>query len=125
MNYSAFLSEIIPPSILNWADLIWFPLAFFAVHKSQRVIVAGFLVASMVMMRLLAELVSSIGYPFGLLGFWDLHVFLRGLIVYSIFYGLYLLLAFFSPGSFRVVLLAASISIFFITALAAVIVMVL
>lgn len=120
MEYTAFLSEIIP-----YADLAWFPLALLVVHRSQRVIVVAFLAASMLMMRLLVELVSSIGYPFGLLGFWDMHVFLRGLIVYSIFYALYLLLAFFSPGSFRVVLLAASISVFFITALAAVIVMVL
>lgn len=120
MEYKAIWAQVYP-----YVDLAWFPLAFLIVHRHQRVIVALFLGACMLMMRLLIELVESTGYRHGFFGLLHAPLLERGLAVYSVFYAVYLLLAFFSPGSFKVVLMAASITLFFAASVSAVLVMVL
>lgn len=112
-------------SVYPYIDLAWLPLSFLVVYRHQRFVVLAFLASCMVMMRLLIELIESTGYPHGFLGFLDAPLFLRGVAVYSVFYALYLLLALFSPGSFKVVLMAASITIFFMAAVCTTVVMVL
>ena len=111
--------------ILQWLDLIWLPIGYLFIHRPHRALAAAFFLSCMLMMRLQAELMISIGYSAGLIGLWGMHVFLRGLIVYSIFYALYLLLAHYSRDTRKAVFLAASISVFFMALFVSSIVMVL
>lgn len=120
MEYNAIWDMVYP-----YIDLVWLPFSFLIVYRHQRFVVLAFLASCMLMMRLLIELVQNSGYPYGFFGLLDVPLFLRGVGVYSVFYALYLLLAFFSPGSFKVVLMAASITIFFVAAVCSTIVMVL
>lgn len=98
--------------INSWPDALWLLVILIALHKRQRIIGVCFVLAGMAMMRLQVELMEAIGYPQGILSLMDSHVFDRGLITYSGFYLFYVLISYFSPGSFRSVFLAASISIF-------------
>lgn len=120
MEYKAALAQVYP-----YMDLIWIPVFFYVVHRHQRLIALAFLGGCMLMMRLLVELVEGTGYAHGFLGLLQSSLFTRGLAVYSFFYAVYLLIVRFSPGSFRVVLLAASISIFFAASISTIIIMLL
>lgn len=110
---------------LHWVDVIWLPLAWFVVNKEQRWLALGTIAGCMVMMRLEAELIESTGFSHGMLPFLDSPVYDRGLVVYSVFYVLYLILAYYSPGSRSWVFTAASISIFFMASIVSIFVMVL
>lgn len=111
--------------LLQWIDLIWLPLAFFVARKDQRPGVMGFFIACMIMMRLQIELVESTGYINGFLELLDMSVQARGVMVYTAFYAIYLVLAVFSPYSKGVVLMAASISVFFAALFTSMVIMVL
>jgi hypothetical protein len=112
-------------NILQWIDVIWLPLAWFVVHKEQRLWAVGCILSCMVMMRMLSELMISIGYPRGLIGLWSMPVHDRGLLVYSFFYFVYLVLAYYSPYSKGALFMAASITIFFAASFTYALVMVL
>lgn len=112
-------------TIYPYIDLIWLPAGLLVIHKKQRLWAAGFFIGSMIMMRLLVDLIESIGYPQGILPVLDAPLFTRGLVVYSAFYAFYILLAAISPKSIAPVFIAASISIFFMASITAVIVMIL
>ena len=99
--------------IYYWIDLIWVPIMFFGVHKPHRWWALGFVISSIVLIRLMVEVMTYIGYEFGIMGFWDAHVHTRGVIVSSFFYILFLLLAHFSRRTEGVVFMAACLSIFF------------
>lgn len=86
---------------------------FFGVHKPHRWWALGFVISSIVLIRLMVEVMTYIGYEFGIMGFWDAHVHTRGVIVSSFFYILFLLLAHFSRRTEGVVFMAACLSIFF------------
>lgn len=120
MEYKAVLAQVYP-----YIDLLWLPVFFFVVHRRQRLIVLAFLGSCMLMMRLLVELAESLGDKHGFLGLLPTPLFTRGLMVYSLFYVVYLLIVRLSPGSFRVVLMAASITIFFAASISTAIVMLL
>ena len=107
-----FLQSLLQEA-LPWIDLIWIPIALFTVHKPQRMITVAFLGSCMLMMRLQVELMHSINYPFGITGFWNMDVFRRGQVIYSIFYVIYIVLAIYSRDTKGVIYMAASISIFF------------
>ncbi len=111
--------------ILQWIDLIWLPVSLLVVHKGQRVLALAYFAACMLMLRLQVELISSIGYPTGILPLLNSGLFLRGLVVYALFNAGYLVIAYFSPGSDKHVFLAASISIFFAALFTSMIIMVL
>lgn len=111
--------------IIQWIDLIWLPLAWFVVHKPQRWWTLGTLASCMLMLRLQAELMESIGYPQGILPFMDSHVFSRGLGVYAIYYVIYLLIAYYSPDSKGALFMGVSLSVFFMAFFTAIAVMVL
>ena len=111
--------------IYQWIDLIWIPLGFFAVHKEQRGWTIGYIIGCMMMMRLQVEVMQEIGYPTGISGLLNYQVFDKGLIVYSIFYALYLVLGHYSPNTKGPVFMAASISLFFTAFFVSSIVMVL
>ncbi|MGH1398732.1 MAG: hypothetical protein ACRBCT_05910 [Alphaproteobacteria bacterium] len=112
-------------NLYPWIDTIWLPIAFVTIHKHQRVWALGYIIGCMIMMRMQSELMVSIGYPYGLLPLIDMHVFTRGLIVYSGFHAVYLLLTRFSRDSNKHVLMAASISIFFAAMFVSMIIMLL
>lgn len=111
--------------ILQWIDLVWLPVSLLVVHKGHRVMAMAYFAACMLMLRLQVELISSIGYPTGILPLMSSGLFIRGLVVYSLFHAGYLVIAYFSPGSEKSVFLAASISIFFAALFTSMIVMVL
>ncbi len=96
-----------------WADVIWLPIAFFIVHKVHRWWSLGFVVCSMILIRLLAEFMIHIGYPHGIMGLMSSNVHTRGLIVSSIFYIILFLIAHFSAKTQGVVFMAACLTFFF------------
>ncbi len=100
-------------NLLQWIDLIWLPLGLAVVHKDQRFWTFSCLVGCMVMMRLLAELMESIGHPNGILGMIAMPVAARGQIVYNFYYMVYIMYAFFlrSTGA---IFMAASLGVFFL-----------
>lgn len=111
--------------LLQWIDLIWLPLAFFVVQKDQRPWVMGFFISCMIMMRLQIELVESTGFVDGFLGLSGMSARARGIAVYTLFYAIYLVLVLFSPYSRGVMLMAASISVFFAALFTSMIIMIL
>lgn len=111
--------------ILQWIDFIWLPVIVAVVHKKQRLLAAGMFFSCALMMRLQIELITSTGFETGFLPFMTSGVQSRGLAVYSIFYMIYTLLAFYSPRTKKPVFLAASITIFFAALVVSMIVMLL
>jgi len=99
--------------IYPWIDSVWLIAGMILAHKGQRLVMAAFFIACFIMMRMQIELLSSIGFETGILPLWDATLFLRGLIVYSVFYVLYLGLCFWSKDGNAHIHLAASISLFF------------
>lgn len=108
-----------------WVDILWLPLGLFVVQKHQRVLMAAFVISSMVMMRLLVELVVSTGYESGFLPLMTSHAYDRALAVYSVFYMLFFIIAHYSPRTDGHVFIAASITTFFACAVTAILVMLL
>ena len=100
-------------SLYFWADAIWMPIAYFGVHKKHRWWALGFVIASMTLIRLQAEIMVYIGYGNGIMGFMTSNVHTRGIAVSSCYYILFLLLAHFSPRTEGVVFMAACLSLFF------------
>ncbi len=111
--------------IYQWIDALWIPVGLLVVHKKHRLWAVGFIAACMLMMRLQVELLAGVGYERGIVGLMDSHIFNRGLVVYSVIYIIYFLLAYYSPGTRGSVFMAASISIFFFALFLSMIVMVL
>lgn len=113
------------PFILQWIDLIWLPIGLVMVHKHQRTWAAGFFVGCMLMMRLQIELMESTGYAHGFVPVMSSYVGTRALMVYSVCYGIYIAFAIYSPGTKGTMLMAASISMFFMALFTSMIIMVL
>lgn len=112
--------------ILQWVDVLWLVVAFFFIHKEQRLLSFAFFVTCMMMMRLQVELMTSIGYENGLIGFApDLSVFSRGIMVYGFFYTGFILMAHYSKGGRNIIFLGASLAVFFLALFVSTIVMVL
>lgn len=111
--------------IIQWIDLIWLPIALIITRRRQWPVVVSFFACCILMLRLQVELMSSMGYPNGILPLLQAPALTRGLITYSVFYALYLALVHYSPGSRKYILLAASITIFFAALFTSMIVMLL
>ncbi len=86
---------------------------YWGVHKEHRWWSLGFVISCIILARLQVEIMTSIGYDFGIMGLWSAHVHTRAVLVTSIFYALFLLMAHFSRRTQGVVFLAACLSIFF------------
>lgn len=115
--------------LYQWMDLIWLPIAFFIVHKHQRIKVFAFILTCIMTLRLQVGIMESIDMDgrdgtAGLLTWMDYHVYHRGLIVYGIFISFFLAIARFSPRSKAAVMLAAMISIYMIAFCASMLLMV-
>ncbi len=111
--------------VLQWIDLGWLIMAYFIARKDQRAWVMGFYISSMLMMRLLTELMVSINHPNGLIGLVETPVHTRALILYSLSYVAYMLFIYFSPNAKGTLLMATSIAIFFASFFTTALVMVL
>lgn len=109
--------------ILNWIDLIWLPIGLVALRKQHRAWGAAFFIACMIMMRLQVELIQSTGFENGFTGFVQMDVHVRGQIVYTLFYILYIVLAVYSPGTKGTIFMAATLSLFFGAMLTSMVVM--
>ena len=96
-----------------WADAIWLPISYIGVHKKHRWWAVGFVACSMILIRLLAEIMVHIGYGNGIMGFMASNVHTRGVAVSSFYYILFMAIAHFSPRTQGVVFLAACLSFFF------------
>lgn len=99
--------------ILQYIDLIWLPLAYFAAHKNHRRTALLCIMGCALLMRMQVEMVVTMGYPRGVLNILDIQAFNRGLIIYTIFYITYLVFLHMSSESDKSVVLASSIGMFF------------
>jgi hypothetical protein len=114
-----------PPLLYQWIDLLWVPVALFMTHKGHRVMGMAFVLSCVFTLRLQVELMDSIGFPDGILGLIHADAFKRGLIVWGILIGLFLLLARLSPNAFYAVFMAAALTIYFLAFTASTVLMVL
>ena len=111
--------------LFNYIDFIWLPIALFVVHKNQRIVTAAFFISCFLMMRMQIEMMTSLGYPTGILPLIKWPVRDTAMVTYMVFYVAYLALAHWSPGTHKHIFLAASISIFFATMLTSMVIMLL
>lgn len=111
--------------LYQWVDLIWVPLSLFIVHKGQRLYSVGFVLACVLTLRLQVEIMDSIEMSKGFLPLLDYDAYDRGLIVYTFFYVLYLVLAYTSPRTQSYVYMAGTISLYFMAFAVSSIVMIL
>lgn len=100
--------------ILNWIDLLWLPISFFAVHKNQRFKVLFIILLGIVMVRLQVDMLNYLHFPNGFLGFIEMRPLYRGFWVYGFFNLVFIALSRLSPRTNIYVYIAASISIFII-----------
>ena len=96
----------------DWMDLIWVPVAFFVAHKGHRIKTVFFILACVAVLRLQVDVMAQLGYPTGILTFFDMPLLVRGYILYGLFIALFLVLARLSRGTNQFVFLAATISTF-------------
>jgi hypothetical protein len=96
----------------QWIDLLWIPVAVLTMEKGKRIFTCGFVFSCVLLLRLQVELLQKIGFAHGFFGWMDSDIYKRGLITYGFFIMLFLLIAYFSPGSDKNVHIAASIAIF-------------
>ena len=111
--------------ILQYIDAIWLPIMWFVVNKDHRRTAIMYVIGCMVLLRMQVELMLSIGYPSGILTFTSMSVFQRGVLVYTVFYIIYLLLLHFSAKNDKSIVLASSIGVFFMVFFVSSVVMVL
>lgn len=98
--------------IYQWIDVLWLPLAFFVVARAHRLLAVGFVVLCMVGLRLQSDLLHSIHRDGGITGWIETPAHVRGLIVYAVFIGLFLLLSHFSRQTRPIIYFAAALSVF-------------
>ncbi len=99
----------------EWFDLLWVPVTFLSVPKGYRIKAILFVLACVFMLRLQVELFEAIGFPHGLLGLMHAEPFMRGVICYGVFIGLFLLLAHNSPGVNKFVFMGAALTLFILS----------
>ncbi len=108
---SAFFTNF-SQGLYNYIDLLWLPVAWFTVHKHQRLKTIAFITACILTLRTQVELMDSTGFDAGFLPFWDASAYSRGLITYGLVIALFLILAYYSPRTDKVVFFAAALSIY-------------
>lgn len=109
--------------VADWLDAVWLVIAPLVVHRGQKLKAFAFVALCMTVMRLQIGIVESTGFKTGFTGLWKASLYHRGLITYSMFFTIYLLLSYFSPYTKGVIYLAASITIFFMAFVASSLVM--
>lgn len=110
-NHSVNEGAMTAQTLLEWIDLLWIPVGFFAAERGKRLFTAVFAGACALLLRLQVELLRGIGFSNGFLGFMTSDVLYRGMVVYGFFILLLLVLAFYSKGSDKNIHIAASITL--------------
>ena len=102
-----------PDLFYQWIDCLWLPIALITLRRDRWLIISGFIIANILTLRTQIELMQGIGHPNGIMGLLPgLGLYERGLIVYGLLTGLFLILAKFSPKTSSMVFLAVSITIY-------------
>jgi hypothetical protein len=99
-------------TLFPYIDLLWVPLALLCVPAGLRLKSALFVLACALMLRLQVQMMGELGFPNGIFKLWDMPLFTRGVVVYSLFILFFLMLTFLSPRVNGFVFIAAAISIF-------------
>ena len=110
-NHNKKIAMSLVQTVFPWIDLVWVPVALVAVEKGKRLLTLGFVGFCIVALRLQIELMDSLGFSRGYLGFMESGIYPRGIVTYGVFIAFFLLLAHFSKGSDKSVHMAASITI--------------
>lgn len=98
--------------IYQWLDVLWLPVGWFVVHKNHRWLALAFIATCILTLRTQVELMKSIGFPTGMMPVLEGPIYDRGLIAYSVIIGIFLILAYLSPTTSRIVFFTATLSIF-------------
>lgn len=101
-----------PDLYYQWIDCLWLPIGLLMVRRGQRLLTLAFIIACILTLRTQLELMQSIQHPNGILGLLSLGLYERGLIVYGLLIGLFLILAKYSPRTKGVVFLAVIITLY-------------
>jgi hypothetical protein len=101
--------------LLQWIDLIWLPITWFAVHREHRFYAMGYICACLFSLRLQKELLDSMDVPGGITGWIAMDPALRGLIIYGGFIVFFLITSYYSKGTGGVIYMAAALSLFVIS----------
>lgn len=120
-----FISSFFNTTLYPWIDLMWVPIVFIATQKKHWALAIGYVLGCVVMLRLQVELMAWIGYPRGILPFWDMHVFRRGLMTYGVMNLVYFAWAYYLRGIMPVIFMGHSIVLFFVALILSTVIMVL
>lgn len=102
-----------PDLYYQWIDCLWLPISMFMVQRGRRLMTLAFICACILTLRTQIELMEGIGHPKGIMGLMPgLGLYERGLIVYGLLIGLFLILAKLSPKTSGMVYLAVIITIY-------------
>lgn len=101
----------IAQNLYHWLDAFWLFPALFLMEKGKKLLTCLFILSCVLLLRLQLELMNSIGFPRGVLGWVSMGLYERGLVVYGLFTAFFLLIAYFSKGSAKSIHMAASITI--------------
>ncbi|MDB5492186.1 MAG: hypothetical protein JWO78_2035 [Micavibrio sp.] len=102
-----------PDLYYQWIDCLWLPISLFMVQRGRRLMTLAFIIACILTLRTQIELMEGIGHPNGIMGLMPgLGLYERGLIVYGVLAGLFLILAKLSPKTSAMVFLAVIITIY-------------
>lgn len=96
----------------QWMDLIWIPIAFFVLHKDQRIKGIIYILLCAFVMRLQVELIESTGYVTGFLPVLHNSLLQRGMITYSVFHAFFLIISYYSPRTNAYIYMGAALTIF-------------
>lgn len=111
--------------IYQWIDFIWLPVGVLVVRKEQRLMTFAFILTGLITLRTQVELIESTGFKTGFLNVMESSMLSRGMIVYSVVFMLFLVLAYFSPNTRGVIFFAAALSIYVLAFCSSMIIMVL
>ena len=98
--------------LFQYIDLLWIPVALLTLNGAHKLQASLFVLICALALRLQIEFMEEIHYPQGIFHFISAPLYTRGLIVYSLFILIFLLLSYSSPKTNGFVYIAASITVF-------------
>ncbi|MBN8520354.1 MAG: hypothetical protein J0L77_00460 [Alphaproteobacteria bacterium] len=99
-------------TFLPYVDLLWVPVAALVAQGTNRIRAVFFVLACAVMLRLQIQMMNELGFPYGIFKIGDMPLYTRGVLVYSFFIMIFMILTYFSPRVDGYIYMGASISIF-------------
>lgn len=101
-----------PDLFYQWIDCLWLPLGLVIARRGQRLMTLAFIGTCILTLRTQLELMIGIGYGNGIIGLVKMGLYERGLIIYGLVIGFFLLLLWFSPRTKGAIFLAAIITLY-------------